>query len=91
MDKVVVFVRKTECSYCSMSSDLILAVSPKSIVVGEDGTGEFVSISKIGYSFGSVSFTLRPMTYSEYLDSEDNLDQLFPFRPPIEASCKMVK
>lgn len=74
-----------------MSSDLILAVSPKSIVVGEDGTGEFVSISKIGYSFGSVSFTLRPMTYSEYLDSEDNLDQLFPFRPPIEASCKMVK
>lgn len=73
-----------------MSSDLILAVNPNSIIVGEDGTGGIVSIAKIGYSFGSVSFSLRPLTYTEYLALEDDLDQLFPFRPPVEASCKMV-
>lgn len=69
--------------------DLILVVNPSSIIVSEDGTGENVVVSKIGYSFGEVNFILSPLTYSEYESLTDGaLDNLFPLRPPTPADSE---
>ena len=70
--------------------DLVLEVNTSYITVREGDSGGSVEISKTGYSFGEVKFTLRPLTYTEYLSFEDNLDSLYPFRPLTEASCKII-
>ena len=69
--------------------DLVLEVNSSYITTREGGSGDSVEVTKTGYSFGEVKFTLRPLTYTEYLSFEDNLDSLSPFRPPTEASCKI--
>lgn len=63
-------------------------MNPSSIVVGEDGSGEFVAVTKTGYSFEEVEFYLRTLTYSEYqsLTGRADLDTVFPLRPQTEAS-----
>lgn len=68
--------------------DLVLSVTPSYLVVGEDGTGGSVLVTKSGYSFGDVNFNLRPLTYGEYISiaSSGSLDLLFPLRPQAEAS-----
>ena len=74
--------------YCA---DLTLTVNPSSIVVGEDGSGEFVAVTKTGYSFGAVEFYLRTLTYSEYesLTGRTDLDTVF-YRPQTEASGETI-
>ena len=70
-------------------------VNPTSIIVGEDGSASGnIEVTKTGYSFGEVSFSLIPLTYSEYtsevedtsVEEEQNLDTLFPLHPITPAS-----
>ena len=71
-------------------ADLKLIVSPKYVVVEEDGRSSAnIVVTKEGYSFGEVQFTLVPLTYSQF-ESEigKNLDLLFPFRPIPHALSK---
>jgi hypothetical protein len=76
--------------------ELILTVNPTSIIVGEDGSASGnIEVTKTGYSFGEVSFSLIPLTYSEYtsevedtsVEEEQNLDTLFPLHPITPASA----
>ena len=51
--------------------------------MNEDGTGggNFVIVEQ-GYSFGDVSFIVRPLTYARYESfTGRDLNQLFPRRP----------
>ena len=65
---------------------------PPYIFVGEDGTGGNVVVSESGYSFGDVRFTLRPLTYSQFVagGSSLQLDTLIPLRPRAAASGERV-
>ena len=60
--------------------------------MGEDGTGGSVVVSESGYSFGDVRFTLRPLTYSQFVagGSSLQLDMLIPLRPRAAASGERV-
>ena len=71
--------------------DLVLSAGPSYLIVGEDGTGGTVLVTKTGFSFGDVNFTLRPLTYDEYISivSIGSLDRLFPLRPQAEASGEL--
>ena len=70
--------------------DFVLEVNTSYITAREGGSGGSVEVSKTGYSFGEVNFSLRPLTYSEYPSFKDNLDSLLPFTPLTEASCKII-
>jgi hypothetical protein len=68
--------------------DFVLEVNTSYITAREGGSGGSVEVSKTGYSFGEVNFSLRPLTYSEYPSFKDNLDSLLPFTPLTEASSE---
>ena len=76
--------------WCLCCADLVLEVTPTSLIVGEDGSASGnIEVTKRGYSFGEVSFSLVSLTYSEYISEvRNNLDTLFPLRPYTPASSE---
>ena len=74
----------------SFYTDLVLTVSPKYLTVREDGSlSPSIVVTKEGYSFGPVPFSLVPFTYLEFeSETGQNLDTLFPLRPITPASSK---
>ena len=65
------------------SEDYVLSVSTALTTVNEDrtGGGNFVIVEE-GYSFGDVSFIVRPLTYARYESITGNdVNQLFARRP----------